>query len=176
MVPGRRRSLQRGDKSGRWSNRALLVVQRNLNIECFPTLQPGCFTIASTQWNAHGPAHGRDGGPICVAVQRYPNWRSDFAKQRLWVEGYRDKAHASIANNPNADGLGSHHGAPMRRLTLRCAAGGCGKRTNVRCSARVRVHRHVRRRYFARRAASKATPTMTSTTPNIAMAAMSSTV
>jgi len=33
---------------------------------------------------------------------------------------------------------------------------------------------HVGRRYFARRAASKATPTMTSTTPNIAMAAISS--
>jgi len=37
---------------------------------------------------------------------------------------------------------------------------------------RVRQHRHVRRRYFARRAASNATPTMTSTTPNIAMAAI----
>src|SRR5437773_6658512 len=125
MVPGRRRSLQCADKIRRWSNRTLLLVQRNLNVEYFPALQPSCFAIASTQWNAHGPAHGRDGAPICVAVQRYPNWRSDLAKQRLWVEGYRNKAHASIANNLNADGLGSHHGtsyAPPNGPRLRCGA------------------------------------------------------
>src|SRR5689334_20793824 len=57
--------------------------------------------------------------------------------------------------------------AILRTLTWSLPERGCGHRTDVRCSPRDRVHRHVRRHYFARRAASKATPTMTNTTPNI---------
>src|SRR6267154_318387 len=62
---------------------------------------------------------------------------------------------------------------PRRRLTWRSAARR-GLDAEVQTDARSRRvrHRHVRRRYLARRAASRATPTMTSTTANIAMAAM----
>src|SRR5258706_8826186 len=63
---------------------------------------------------------------------------------------------------------------PKRRLTWRCAARralDAEMQTDAR-SRRVRHYRHVRRRYLARRAASRATPTMTSTTADIAMAAM----
>src|SRR5258708_34003631 len=62
---------------------------------------------------------------------------------------------------------------PRRRLTWRSAARR-GLDSEVQTDARSRRvrRRHVRRRHLARRAASRATPTMTSTTANIAMAAM----
>ena len=58
-----------------------------------------------------------------------------------------------------------------QRGGVRRAALDAEMQTDAR-SRRVRHHRRVRRRYLARRAASRATPTMTSTTANIAMAAM----
>ena len=69
---------------------------------------------------------------------------------------------------------GSCHRPLSCHITWRCAARrapDAETRSDAR-SRHVRHHRHVRRRYFARRTASRATPTMTSTTANIAMAAM----